>query len=160
MPTSKWNLVCVAAATMICTGAMAASQSSVAAKAPAAGGASAPFSVMFQGVQVSIDPATGRLREPTAAERAALTQTMLHEQALQSVAPRQPGQRPRTAAEAQATLRHGRSGSKVGMLMQVPESQMNYLSAEKRADGSLNIHHQDEGNVSHAAPAAAQEVTQ
>jgi len=34
--------------------------------------ATAPQTVMVQGVQVAIDPSTGRLREPTAAERASL----------------------------------------------------------------------------------------
>ncbi len=147
----KWSLTCVAVmAALGCGGAMA----SQLAKAPAAQ-PPAKSTVMFQGVQVAIDPATGRLREPTDAERAALTKQMLHEQALQSVMPRAAGQRPRNAAEARATLKQNKRGI-IGMSMQVPENQMNYLSAERAPDGALRIHHQGDT----AAPAAAREVTQ
>lgn len=151
MRSGKWKLTSVAAVAVLgCGGAMA----SQLAKAPVAQ-PPAESAVMFQGVQVAIDPATGRLREPTDAERAALTKQMLHEQALQSVMPRVAGQRPRNAAEARATLKQHKRGL-IGMSMQVPENQMNYLSAERAPDGSVRIHH--EGDT--AAPAAAQEVTQ
>lgn len=155
MPVSKWNLVCVAAATMVCGSAMAAPQLAASSRAPAAQGQSAPSSLMFQGVQVAIDPRTGQLREPTAAERAALSKAMLHRQALEAVKPRQAGERPRTEAEANTTLKRSRTGQ-VGMLIQLPESQMNYLTAERAADGSVRIHHQGDA----AAPAASQEVSQ
>lgn len=112
--------------------------------------------VTVQGVQVAIDPATGQLVAPTAEQRAALSRAMLE----QAAAPAARGARradatPRNEAEAQQTLRTIRlqnGGQALGM--EVPESLMSSLVAERRADGSLNIHHQGEG------PQAAAEVTQ
>lgn len=112
--------------------------------------------VTVQGVQVAIDPATGQLVAPTAEQRAALSRAMLE----QAAAPAARGARradatPRNEAEAQQTLRTIRlqnGGQALGM--EVPESLMSSLVAERRADGSLNIHHQGE------SPQAAAEVTQ
>ena len=96
-----------------------------------------PAAVAQQGVQAAIDPATGRLRAPTAAERQALVRT----QATRPVA----GQRPRTEAEALSTLKLNRKG-RIGMSMQVPESQFNYLTAQRNADGSISIRHEGDGD--------------
>lgn len=114
--------------------------------------------VTVQGVQVAIDPATGQLVAPTAEQRAALSRAMLEQQS--AAAPAARGMRrvdatPRNEAEAQQTLRTIRlqnGGQALGM--EVPESLMSSLVAERRADGSLNIHHQGD------SPQAATEVTQ
>jgi hypothetical protein len=112
----------------------------------------AKTAVVYQGVQVAIDPATGRLRAPTDAERQALSAAMLQHQEAQL---RAAGiDRPLNQAEAQATLKRNARG-RIGMSMQVPENQMNYLTAERRADGSIAIQHQGD------EPAAkAEAVTQ
>lgn len=120
--------------------------------ARAAHSSTAKTAVVYQGVQVAIDPATGRLRAPTAAERQALSAAMLRQQAAQL---RAAGiDRPQNQAEAQATLKRHSRGL-VGMSMQVPENQMNYLTAERSADGSIEIHHQGD-----KAAAKAKAVTQ
>ncbi|MCX7512634.1 hypothetical protein [Frateuria sp. STR12] len=64
-----------------------------------------------QQLQAAIDPATGQLRELTAAER----------QALADGKPQTGSQRPQTAAEAEQTLRH----TPRGMSMQLPDSRFN-----------------------------------
>lgn len=145
-----WRYACLAVAGMVICGSAAAAQLST--KAKPAKPATAPSTVLFQGVQVAIDPATGRLREPTDAERQALTRAMLQKQASDAVTPLAAGQRPRNAAEAKATLKTHRTG-RVGMSMQVPEDQLNYLEAERRPDGSVSIHHQGDRDT------AAKEVT-
>jgi hypothetical protein len=117
----------------------------------------APASINMQGVQVAIDPATGRLVAPTAEQRAALSRAMLEQAANAPAArARQRGPAiPRNEAEARQTLhtirlKHG--GQAVGM--EVPESLMSSLVAERRADGSVSIHHQGDSQQ------AATEVTQ
>jgi hypothetical protein len=57
------------------------------AKAPPPKAALKQSSVVFQGVQVAIDPRAGLLREPTAAERKAPSKAMLQRQALEAVTP-------------------------------------------------------------------------
>ena len=114
-------------------------------------------SVTVQGVQVAIDPATGQLVAPTAEQRAALSRAMLEQSASAPAArgARRADATPRNEAEAQQTLRTIRlqsGGQALGM--EVPESLMSSLVAERRADGSLNIHHQGE------SPQATAEVTQ
>jgi hypothetical protein len=114
-------------------------------------------SVTVQGVQVAIDPITGQLVAPTAEQRAALSRAML-EQAAAAPAARAGLRRaasPRNEAEAQQTLRTIRlqsGGQAVGM--EVPESLMSSLVAERRADGSVSIHHQGDSRQT------ATEVTQ
>ena len=89
--------------------------------------------VVYQGVQVAIDPATGRLRAPTAAQRRALSAAMLENQARTSA-------RPVDEAQARATFkRNRRTGA---MSMQVPESQVSYLTAHRSADGAVEIGHE------------------
>ena len=107
--------------------------------------------VYVQGVQVAIDPATGQLVEPTVAQRTALSRAMATRAAM--LAPRSIGTRaaPRNEAEAAATLhtiqlKNGRTA--VGMAL--PENLMSSLVAERRADGTLNIHHQGDDNAAKA----------
>ena len=114
-------------------------------------------SVMVQGVQVAIDPATGQLVAPTAEQRAALSRAML-EQAATAPAARaglRGAASPRNEAEARRTIRTIRlqnGGQAVGM--EVPESLMSSLVAERHADGSVSIHHQGDSQQ------AATEVSQ
>ncbi|WP_449426576.1 post-PEP-CTERM-1 domain-containing protein [Rhodanobacter lindaniclasticus] len=110
-----------------------------------------------QGVQVAIDPATGQLVAPTAEQRAALSRAMLEQSAAAPAArsARRANAAPRDEAEARQTLhtiRLQNGGHALGM--EVPESLMSSLAAERRADGSLSIHHQGESGQ------AAAEVTQ
>jgi len=73
-----------------------------------------PLAARAQGMQAAIDPATGRLRAPTATERQALA-------APSSAAGAPSARRPRDEAEAQRTLRRGPRG----MSMQLPDSRFN-----------------------------------
>jgi hypothetical protein len=143
MQKNLMGAVAVAAvATLAASGAAMAAQPLSKAK---------PAAVAQQGVQAAIDPATGRLRAPTAAERKALANTSQSLQATRPVA----GQRPRTEAEALSTLKVNRRG-RIGMSMQVPDSQFNYLTAHRNADGTISIGHEGDGE----SRAQAQEVTQ
>ncbi|KAF1008174.1 MAG: hypothetical protein GAK28_01153 [Luteibacter sp.] len=113
----------------------------------------APQTVMVQGVQVAIDPATGRLREPTAAERAALAKAFQVQQDKVSALSAQP----RTAAEARSTFRTVNLANGVrAQAVRVPQELMSSVVAERNADGTVSIHHDDHGV--HAAPKAP-EVT-
>ncbi len=97
--------------------------------------------VVYQGVQVAIDPATGRLRAPNAVERSALSEALLKNQARNSA-------RPYDEAAARATFKRDR---RTGMMsMQVPETQVSYLTAQRNADGTLEIKHED--TAEHDAP--------
>lgn len=130
----------------------------VAAAANAAEAPPAPStdsSVTVQGVQVAIDPATGRLVTPTAAQRNALSHAVQRAAQTPVRAVGQPVV-PRNEAEARATFRtiHLKNGrTAVGMAL--PENLISNLVAERRADGSLSIHHEGD-----SAPAAAPEVSQ
>lgn len=115
----------------------------------------AATAVNVQGVQVAIDPATGRLVAPTVAQRTALSQAMQQRAQRDAVAPRQPGAAPRNEAEARATLRTVRlNNGRTAIGMDLPENLMSSLVAERAADGSLSIRHAGDTN----APTAA-EVT-
>jgi hypothetical protein len=116
----------------------------------------APQTVVVQGVQVAIDPATGRLREPTAEERAALAKafnvnTVSKASALGTSA------QPRTAADAKATFRKVSLGHGVhATAVRVPQELMSSVVAEKAPDGSIRVHHDDHGVQ--AAPKAPEVV--
>lgn len=100
--------------------------------------------VNVQGVQVAVDPATGRMVAPTAAQRAALSAAMLKEANAAPLKTANPLlQRPRNELDALKTLKRAKTG-KYAASMQVPETLMSGLVAETRADGSIAIHHQDE----------------
>lgn len=109
----------------------------------------APASVSFQGVQVAIDPSTGHLVAPTAAQRAALSKAMLGSATVAKVQVAGQVGRPQTEADALKTLKRSSRG-KYAASMQLPQSMMSSLVAERHADGSVSIHHQDE-----TAPTAA-----
>jgi hypothetical protein len=114
--------------------------------------------VSVQGVQVAIDPATGRLREPTAAERAKLSQALLQRSASGSKSSLATGGRPRTEAEARSTFVKTRlsSGATVTRVT-VPQNLMNSVVAERLPDGSVSVHHDD--GQAHTNQAKAPEVT-
>lgn len=90
----------------------------------------------FAGVKVAIDPATGRLRAPTAAEIRQLRTAA-------AVTPRAPamgGKRaPRNEAEARLTVRRHATGS--GVMAEVPEDRMSALVAVQTADGRISLEH-------------------
>lgn len=120
-------------------------------KAPPA----AETSVTVQGVQVAIDPVTGRLVAPTAAQRAALSRAMVERSAssrdLRSRAGLSGSAAPADEAAARKTfhtfrLKNGHQA--VGMAL--PENLMSSIVAERRTDGSLNIHHEGDTNDSRA----------
>jgi acyl-coenzyme A thioesterase PaaI-like protein len=121
----------------------------VSAQAVDQAAAGASTTVAVEGVQVAIDPATGRLREPTAAERAALSKALI-ERAVQSRSNQLSASgtdfvRPLTEQDARATTRKLRLRNGVEVTgMDLPESLVSSLVAEKQADGSLHIHHQGE----------------
>lgn len=97
----------------------------------------------YAGVTVAIDPATGRLRAPTAAEQAELraaVSTRLRKADPMSIA--RPG--PRTLAEARLTMRRHPDGM---MSMFVPEDMMSQLTATQLEDGSIVIGHGDATHV-------------
>ena len=143
----KGAVAAAAVAALATAGAATAAPPS--AKAKAAGSSS----VAYHGVQVAIDPATGRMRTPSAADRQALSEVIRRDQAraasMRSVA----GQRPRTESEALSTLRINKKG-RTSMAMQVPDSQFNYLTATRDADGKISIRHQGDDEAT-----APQEVT-
>lgn len=102
----------------------------------------APSTVMVQGVQVAIDPSTGRLREPTADERAALSKAFQVNSAKMATLSGQP----RTAADARATFHSVSLGNGVrARSVRVPQELMSSVVAERAPDGSLSIHHDDHG---------------
>jgi hypothetical protein len=133
-----------------------------AVSAQAADQALAPqTTVTIQGVQVAIDPATGRLREPTEAERTALSMALTGQEAQsRSQQPTAGGTgfaRPLTEQAALATTRKLRLRSGVEVTaMDVPESLVSSLVAEQQADGSVLIHHQ--GDAAGDSKGKAQEA--
>ena len=89
----------------------------------------------YQGVTVAIDPATGKLVAPTAAQLAEL----------RAAAPRavsaqrgQAGYTPKTRAEAELTTQRHPGGR---VSMQVSEDMMSYVTAVKQPDGSVKVVH-------------------
>jgi hypothetical protein len=95
----------------------------------------------YAGVTVAIDPATGRLRAPTAAEQAALRARAPRASSEMSTA--KPG--PRTRAEAERTMRRHKDGR---VSMQTSDDMMSHVVATQKADGSIVIQHADvDGNI-------------
>lgn len=94
----------------------------------------------FNGVKVAIDPATGRLRQPTPAEIKALRATVQQMPTARGKA------MPATRADAQRTLRKRADGT---VRAQVSEDMMLSLEATRQADGTIKI--------THAGDAAAHE---
>lgn len=154
--TLKNQTVCLSLASLLLAGVLPAH---AADKAPA----QSASTVTVQGVQVAIDAATGRLREPTAEERTALSKALLQQSAQNRSAQLSVSGtdfvRPLTEQDAKATQRTLRlsNGTQV-TAVDVPESLVSSLVAEKQADGSVTIHHQGE-EATHGK-AKAQEVTE
>jgi hypothetical protein len=98
------------------------------------------------GMKAAIDPATGRLRQPSAAEMRAL-----QVKASQSRMTTLRGVMPRNEAEARSTLRKLPRG---GYQIRVPEDRMSTLTATTQADGSVRIQHGADGQ----APTSSQEA--
>jgi len=133
--------------TLLLFAGLAAGSTAFAAE-PVAGETSATGS--YAGVTVAIDPATGRLRAPTAAEQAKLrTSVSSRIRAADTMSIARPG--PKTIAEARRTMRRDASGM---MSMQVPEELMSQVTAHQLEDGSIVISHGD----AHAAPASTVEA--
>jgi hypothetical protein len=99
----------------------------------------------FAGVTVAIDPATGRLRAPTAAEQAALRNAASRMRSNDAMSIAKPG--PKTRAEAERTMRRHPDGR---VSMQVSDDMMTNVIATQQADGSIVITH---GNADGHAPA-------
>lgn len=90
----------------------------------------------FAGVKVAIDPATGRLRAPTANEIRQLREAA----AAAPAATAMRGKRaPRNEAEARQTLRRHATGS--GVMAEVPEDRVSALVATQTADGRVVLQH-------------------
>ena len=97
----------------------------------------------FNGVKVAIDPATGRLRQPTAAEIQALRASVQQ----MPVSSARGKAMPKTRADAQRTLRKRADGS---LKAKVSEDMLLSLEATRQADGTVKI--------THAGDVAAQEA--
>ena len=106
----------------------------------------------YAGVTVAIDPATGRLRAPTAAEQAQLrtaVSSRLRTADPMSIA--KPG--PKTRAEAERTMKRHPDGR---VSMQVSEDMMSHVVATQLEDGSIVITHGDaDGNADATATVEA-----
>jgi hypothetical protein len=94
------------------------------------------------GQQVAIDPATGKIRAPTDAERAAYSKAFQARQNRVTSLSTQP----RTNADAVKTARKVtlQSGAKATG-MRLPQERMSSVVATRAADGSISIHHDDHG---------------
>lgn len=92
----------------------------------------------YAGVTVAIDPATGRLRAPTAAEQAQLRTAVSRLRTADSMSIAKPG--PKTRAEALRTFRRHPDGQ---MSMLVSEDMMSNVTATQLEDGSIVISHGD-----------------
>lgn len=124
---------------LVLTGIFTVATAAQAAETPQA---TAPQTVMVQGVQVAIDPSTGRLREPTAAERAALSKAFQVNASKSASLSAQP----RTAADAKSTFRTVSLSNGVhARAVRVPQELMSSVVAERQPDGSVSIHHDDHG---------------
>ncbi|TWT20193.1 hypothetical protein FQY83_10655 [Luteimonas marina] len=118
-------------------------------------GAASPDEAMpvtYHGVQVFVDPATGKLQAPSAAQRQALGKVMQQDRAAALA------RRPRDEIAARSTLRTSRTGQ-VAALVQVPDSHFSHLVAERQADGSIRINHGNEPEQQATDAVAEQEVT-
>jgi hypothetical protein len=100
------------------------------------------------GMKAAIDPATGRLRQPSAVEMRAL-----QAKASQGRMTTLRGVVPRNEAEARRTLRKLPRG---GYQIRVPEDRMSTLTATTQADGSVRVQHG--GADGQAAPTSSQEA--
>jgi hypothetical protein len=134
---------------LVLTGAIALASTANAAETPKTTPQAETQNVFVQGVQVAIDPSTGRLREPTADERAALSKAFQVKASKVSSLT----SAPRTAADSKATFRTVSLGNGVrAKAVRVPQELMSSVVAQRAPDGTLTIHHDDHGVQ--AAPSA------
>lgn len=106
----------------------------------------------FAGATVAIDPATGRLRAPTAAEQAKLRAAVSSRvRTADPMSIAKPG--PKTRAEAERTMKRHPDGR---VSMQVSEDMMSFVTATQLEDGSIVIGHGDADG--HPATAGSVEV--
>lgn len=127
----------VSAAGVAIVATLAGSGVAVAAQSQGSPNATSGSTEVAQGRQAFVDPVTGRLRQPTEAER-----RMLREQSRMRVEPSSsPSEAPwpRNEAEAARTFVQNRQGSKA---IAVPLSKMVELAAEVDADGVLHVREQ------------------
>ena len=90
--------------------------------------------VFFNGIKVAIDPATGRLRQPTAAEAQALRASVSR----MPVAGSRAKPMPATRALAERTVRKMADGS---VMAQVSEDMHPSVVATRDANGDIQIQH-------------------
>src|SRR5690606_28000518 len=116
---------------------------------PAKGDAQA--TATWAGVTVAIDPATGRLRAPTAAEPARLraaTAAQVRPAANAPAMAAPAATMPKTRAEAERTFRRHADGM---LSMRTSEDMLSYATAVRREDGTLEIGHGDADGPVHPA---------
>lgn len=99
-----------------------------------AGDAAQDADMYFNGIKVAIDPATGRLRQPTPEEATALRASVR----LMPSARGKGKTMPATRADAQRTIRKAADGS---ISAQVSEDMLLSVEATRQADGSIKVTH-------------------
>ncbi len=130
----------VSAAGVAIVATLAGSGAAVAAQSQGSPNAASGNTEVVQGRQAFVDPATGRLRQPTDAER-----RLLREQSRMRVEPSSSANEspwPRNEAEAARTFVRNRQGSKA---IAVPLSKMVEVAAEVDDDGVLHVREQQTG---------------
>lgn len=109
--------------------------------ANAAGKTAKPTTGYVNGVQVAIDPVTGRLRQPTAAQIRAL-RASVSQRTAKTGKPM-----PKTRADAQRTVRKLRDGS---VIAEVSEDMLSTMVAVRQPDGSVRVQHAGDADVQEA----------
>jgi len=134
---------------LVLTGMFTVAGAAYAGDAPAT--QATPKATAGQAMQVvAIDPATGKLRAPTAAERAAYSKAAQTRQSRVSAFSNQP----RTTADAAKTARKITLGNGVKVTgVRVPLERMSSVVATREPDGTLSIHH-DGAQAAPKAPEA------
>lgn len=114
--------------------------------------------VVYQGIKVGIDAATGKLRPLSEEESAALDRVVMSEQA--GVASRSATRRISMPSTIQAAYQTQRAISGGGSAMKMPMSEMSHVIAIRDAAGKVTAQHGDDGSaVPHAvAQPAAEEI--
>ena len=127
-----------------------------AAQAAEPAASEAPQTGSYAGVTVAIDPATGKLRAPTAAEQAQLrTAVSSRMRTADPMSIAKPG--PRTRAEAERTMRRHPDGT---VSMYVSEDMMSHVVATRLEAGSIVIGHGDAAGQSPSPAATVEAVSE
>jgi hypothetical protein len=127
--------------------ALAASAHAGEQAAPAQSSDETTATAEFNGMKVAVDKKTGKLRPLTPAESRELDE-MLTQQGRSSARRGLPAP-PATEAAAIATARSLPMG---GTAMKLPESQMEYLTATRDADGNLVLSHSSDVGATEELP--------